>query len=501
MLAIEVEFLTGVSVAASPSCREQPEWPPHPDRLFQALVAAWGRNDSPDDDERQALEWLERFAPQDLAVSAPRAAPRDVAMAYVPPNDASTTSKPGAKAPKELDAAVRVLPELRKNRQPRKFPAMVPISDRPQVHYTWDLDEAKAREFAAHRKSLERLASEVIYIGHSHTLVRVALIDQLPEHTTPGLDWVVEEKAALRVPHPGRLKHLCDQFAEFSRNPSQVFRPRASLQQRVFEQPVRVPAPGTLFDGHAPILLSDAGGFVPALAAFPLVAKRLRDALLNSAPKSKPIPALLSGHDSEGRPSGEAHMAIVPLADVGWQHSQGRLMGLALLWPRQVSSADRQAAVTILAAFLQSEGNTTGLLHFGRHGSWSLTLDPAPERASRRFPRYVRASRRWGTVLPMVLDRYPKTKPGENLPSIIAQACMNIGLPKEAVDGLDIEVHKHAAVKAAPSVGEVLRCLPEDSPYRCRPAGPPRLDLRSTRSGAANPGRGSVSRPGPVPAA
>jgi CRISPR-associated protein Csb2 len=49
MLALEVEFLTGVSVAATPNRREQPEWPPHPDRLFQALVAAWGRDEKPDD--------------------------------------------------------------------------------------------------------------------------------------------------------------------------------------------------------------------------------------------------------------------------------------------------------------------------------------------------------------------------------------------------------------------------------------------------------------------
>ena len=43
MLTLEVEFRTGVSVAARPNRREQAEWPPHPDRLFQALLAAWGR--------------------------------------------------------------------------------------------------------------------------------------------------------------------------------------------------------------------------------------------------------------------------------------------------------------------------------------------------------------------------------------------------------------------------------------------------------------------------
>jgi CRISPR-associated protein Csb2 len=80
-----------------------------------------------------------------------------------------------------------------------------------------------------------------------------------------------------------------------------------------------------------------------------------------------------------------------------------------------------------------------------------------------------RAARRWGTVLPAALDRHPKDKPGEELASIITNACVNIGLAKEAVDGLDIEVHKHASVRGAPSAGEVRRALPQDSPYRSKP--------------------------------
>ena len=89
----EVEFLTGVSVASTPYKRDESEWPPHPDRLFQALVAAWGRNDPPDDGEQAALEWLEVLNHEYLAVSAPPAHPRSVAAAYVPPNDLQTTTR------------------------------------------------------------------------------------------------------------------------------------------------------------------------------------------------------------------------------------------------------------------------------------------------------------------------------------------------------------------------------------------------------------------------
>jgi CRISPR-associated protein Csb2 len=129
MLMIEVEFLTGISVAATPSRREEPEWPPHPDRLFQALVAAWGRSDEPQSDERAALEWLEALATDDIVVSAPSAHRREVVTVFVPPNDARTTKDPSK--------SIRVIPELRKNRQPRAFPAVAPAAEPPLVRYMW----------------------------------------------------------------------------------------------------------------------------------------------------------------------------------------------------------------------------------------------------------------------------------------------------------------------------------------------------------------------------
>ena len=42
MLALRIEYLTGTAVAQRRTDRSQPEWPPHPDRVFSALVAAWG---------------------------------------------------------------------------------------------------------------------------------------------------------------------------------------------------------------------------------------------------------------------------------------------------------------------------------------------------------------------------------------------------------------------------------------------------------------------------
>jgi CRISPR-associated protein Csb2 len=464
MLALEVEFLTGVSVAATPNRREEPEWPPHPDRLFQALVAAWGRDEIPNDEERAALEWLEALPIEALVISAPKAYRRDVATVFVPPNDPRTSGKSGDKLPRDLTAAIRVLPEARKNRQPRAFPAVVPAADPPLVRYVWRNIDGISR----HRDALARLAAEVTYVGHSHSLVRVAVVDCGDSSAMADAVWTGQQPLALRVPHKDRLRHLSQQY-ERSKTGPRIVRPNPSLAIKRFE-PQSGPKPAfTLFDSQNVIVLADDGGFVPALVAFPLVAKRLRDALLKLASQSTPIPALLSGHDLDRRPTAEPHLAIMPLADVGWKHSQGRLMGLALAWPRQVAEADRRAALKAIAAFLHSETVDAGLLHFGRDGSWKLVLAPDAERASLRFERYARVAARWGTVLPMVLDRHPKDKPGEDLATIIATGCVNCGLPPDAVEGVEIEIHKHSPLRSAPSAPEVEQGLAADSPYRGRP--------------------------------
>lgn len=51
MLAVEIELLTGRYVATQFNDRNKPEWPPHPGRLFCALVAAWADTEEPDEVE------------------------------------------------------------------------------------------------------------------------------------------------------------------------------------------------------------------------------------------------------------------------------------------------------------------------------------------------------------------------------------------------------------------------------------------------------------------
>ena len=65
MFCLEIEYLNGISFAASPSDHSSAEFPPHPDRVFQALVSV-KLNDNSEDD---ALRWLESQDPPSMVFS------------------------------------------------------------------------------------------------------------------------------------------------------------------------------------------------------------------------------------------------------------------------------------------------------------------------------------------------------------------------------------------------------------------------------------------------
>ena len=60
MIALGVELLMRRAVITRWDNRAETEWPPHPDRLFMALVAAWG-DTGENLEHRKALEWLEEL--------------------------------------------------------------------------------------------------------------------------------------------------------------------------------------------------------------------------------------------------------------------------------------------------------------------------------------------------------------------------------------------------------------------------------------------------------
>lgn len=432
MLALELELLTGAYRAALPD-GSGAEWPPHPERIFSAFVQAWG-DGGRRDDERDALEWLEALEAPRIEASA--ASERDAPIAYVPPNDLKGSE-------------VEALPD-RRRRQQRTFHAVLPHD--PLLRLWWS-DEAPS----PHRAPLEALARRVASVGHSTSFVRAAFRFDASEPATANLyePDVEQGDLAIRMPYGGRLSDLERWFS--TEGGKKAERPRTLDVVRY-----RGPSPVRKFDPKASVfgcpedwfVFEDASlGFRPDVLAFGHVSRQLRRALMDVG--ADPVPEALSGHAASGAPSAEPHVAIVPLGNWGWPHSNGDLLGLALVLPRGLVGEARRAVLASVAAWLaqtrdrDAVGPDTlvGRVRLTKDRAWDLVREPRPTRASLQPERWCRAARKWASVTPVLLDRFPKSGEAEEEAAIIASACANIGLP----DPITVEIHKHSGVSGAPT--------------------------------------------------
>jgi CRISPR-associated protein Csb2 len=419
VLTLEIELLTGVYRAALPD-GSAPEWPPHPERVFSALVQAWG-DGGERADERLALEWLEAIEAAPLIEASAEWYARDQADVYVPPNDARS-------------GELALLPDHR-SRQARSFTACIPAD--PIVRLQWPVTPPDE-----HLEALRRLAHRVSSLGHSASFVRVLL--QPDGALDPNRTWRPHERGShsLRGLYRGRLADLVAWYRE-GRRPLT----RSTIRYAAPEERPDRPTPSSVFGGVQDwFVFEDVDRTAPDLLGFAHVARRLRHALMSLGPQ--PPPEVISGHSADGSPSQRPHAAIVPLLDVGWPHSSGRLLGLAVVLPRTLGWDDRAPALTALARFARVDRGPDALaeLRFARF-TWSLRRLALPDRASLDPARWCGTATTWASATPVVLDRFPDRNDPVQEAAFIAESCRSIGLPEP----ISIEIHKHSALRGAPS--------------------------------------------------
>jgi CRISPR-associated protein Csb2 len=450
MLSLDIELLTGVYRAAVVD-RSAPEWPPHPERALSALAQAWGDGGG-DPGERAALEWLESLDPPDIeADSMPAISFRDAPTVFVPPND-TRGDKP------------EVLPD-RRPRKERTFHVVAPSEPRVAIRWSASADKPVL-------DALTRLATRVACLGHSSSLVRFKFSDGA--EGPPDRTWRPDEDGAtsVRTPHSGRLSHLVEWHAAgerpFSGRSTRYHPPRPEIT---------APIPSSVLGGSSDwFIFEGAGGFAPDLLAFAHVARRVRNALMKLGPQ--PPPEVVSGHLSDGSPSQSPHIAIVPLADVGWDHSRGDLLGFAIVLPRRLEGEPREQVLASIAAYARihetpDDGDHLIVpLRIARDQVWNVERAAAPSRSSLKPGRWCLPSRVWASATPVVLNRYADNNDPCEEAGTIAAACRHIGLP----DPEEIQIHKHSAVRAAPSAyparGSRSRpdwSFPAESRWRERP--------------------------------
>ena len=419
-LVLEIEFLTGVCRAARSPASEAPDWPPQPDRVFSALACAWATRGERED-ERRALEWLEEQPAPTVHASGHVA--RTAPDVFVPPND--------SKSSRSAKTYRKVMPDARP-RQPRRFPVARP--DSPTMAIVWP--EAPGSDVCA---SLDEVARDVSYLGHSASLVRCRFLrDDSAKPPHPGAP-------ARRTVYAGRLAEL---EAAHRANPVRpVIRPGASVPMVTFASP----APST----SEWLVLEAIEGEMPDLRAAALVCRALRRALMSGyrrADMGDAIPEIVSGHTADRSPTRRPHLAVVPLAFAGYPHADGRVFGFALVPPAGTSLRSVPGLVRAFEEVASYDpGRERRVLKLeGSPLSKPLHLAPAgttPVRSLSPEP-YLESAQVWASVTPIVIDRHLKRNDDREIREIIAGACENAGLPRPDPDR--IQVGKHSAIEGAP---------------------------------------------------
>ncbi len=485
-LTIGWEYLTGSCVATDPASRQRAEWPPHPGRVFMAMAAAWFETGE-DDAEGLALRWLEKLGdPQLLLPAGHDVFPRKVVDVYVPVNDrADPYDWPDKKKKPTIHMNLGSI-AMGRVRQARTFPS-VWVGNIP-CFLRWP--NADSTEEASHRLALDRVCGNVTRIGHSSSLVRMWVADevafpQLTETETWIPDDGLAEFQARRVSE-GTLDLLDRGFNRRGREAHQVISGRIvglknerkktkgkGAQQRKAELDVLITAeesqlkvidardpirpklglwtgyrrkeadpPGPIahtdFDTDLLILTQSDGPRLP-LASTLTVMQSLRGAVMSHV--GSDIPDWVSGHQANGEPLRDSrqHLAYIPLPFVSSEFSDGHLLGAAMIFPRGVPRPERGRVLGPL--FVSKSGEPIEIeLTLGRLGMWTVRKRDWTETRRALIPETWTANpggaKTWATVTPAVLDRFPKSDPlkerdawQEEVAGIVATACGRLGLP------------------------------------------------------------------------
>lgn len=474
MLAIQVRLLAGRYVATKFDDRDRAEWPPHPARIFAAAVSAWADTESPNAEERAALEWWESLGDPQVTCSDPeQVAERGVVTHYVPVNDATALSRDSAGAYAQLTAALearraaeeadpkrreqaiqratraeskaraqaaalaagssapvsglQVLPDQR-IRQARTFPSVTPSDD--VILYTWP----QADGASPYVPALDAVLSRVARLGHSSSPVDIAVVSGTDAAAT--LEPSDAGDLSLRTVAPGQLAALEDAYAEHQGREPRILPVNLARYRRRRETPG--PPPATVFDPDR-WLLFECSPRRPLLSA-PALTRALRDAIM--AYSDQPPPEIITGHRPDPEltrtaPSDQPHAAYLALPYVASSHADGAIHAVAIVLPRTVSEHDRAAVARAAAAWLQRSAT----LRLGRAGAVAFSrLDPDEASRTARPSTWTRPSREWSTATPIALDRHPgslgdrdpvrRTAALRQAEQSVRRACRNIGLPE-----------------------------------------------------------------------
>jgi CRISPR-associated protein Csb2 len=425
MMDIAVRFHGDRYAARRSDAPSRSEWPPAPDRIFQALTNSASRLETAAD-RAHARRWLEWLA----TLPAP--------TIIVPAGSLDEEATQHRFAPRSIVSRTTINPKQ-------------DLIDLVETQLAGSLvifryDAELAPEFTAIARAT---VANVAYLGASESPVVVTIGNATPssDHIAyvPSDDGTVE----LPVPYPGRLADLDAMFAEAASAERPAWRP----WRRIAGMPVRYGAAHEVARTHDAVsgdfeslialaFKRDNGGPIIDSVYFPAFVAATRAAFLRRLPAG--AHGMLSGHDAGGAAYRGAHVAFVPLADVGFHYATSRLRGVAIALPKEMDADLRREA---LRAFDIGE-----IVVGGKRYALERAVPADAQLRAMRLGTYTRRSKTWTTLTPLRLWKMPN-RTGTDIPLLVAEAIRQAGYPDPAwvetdpspfvVGGRDVRAYRH----------------------------------------------------------
>ena len=410
LLCVTIRFLDPEPTFNGKRDGGEPEWPPSPLRLFQALVDAaasrW-RIAAYAGFAKSGLEWLQQLNPP--LVIAPKHYVGVPFRIAVPNNDLDVWAGPVAKGntpkkqPNELKTMKTVTPCRICTRS----------VEGAAVRYVWTLSEADVAEYHKHHNAFAAAAQSITHLGWGVDMVagNAEIVSETDIAALDGEHWKPDSMGTnLRVPAPGTLNALmAKQNAFLHRLSHNGFKPVPTLPISAFRvvgyrranEPIAPPYAvfelrnddGSLF-GYRQDRLIHIAGMVRHLSI---------EAMRRSAPAGVPadwVETYVAGHRD---PESQEHrqFSYLPLPSIGHRHADPSVRRLMIVAPLGDGFLLEHLAKRLDGQQLKPTSETE--------------LNNPPTLVRVRYDKvagyYTKPANSWASVTPVILPGHDDHKP------------------------------------------------------------------------------------------
>lgn len=433
LLCVSIRFLDPLPSFHGRSGDGEPEWPPSPLRLFQALVSAasnlW-REDLFHSVARPALQWLERIQP---AVVAPQVAPESFGYRmYVPNNSGDLMTSAWARG--DTDTTMSKF-RVEKDVRPKRLGS-------DAIHFLFQLPNDKFPYF----ETLRATARSVTHLGWGIDMVsgNAEMVTEEQAKDLLGEVWRATSGHAevnLRIPKLGTLDALVDKHQKFlGRLSADGFKPVPPLSafrivgyRRATETADRPFAAFSLLKPDASAMRSfdtlrktrEVAGMLRHSVAAAARDQGWSDVQINVFVHGK----VADGSTSQSSPACPDRFHYLPLPTIN--HALGRVESIRRVIIAAPPHCDKQtswARRAMSGAELINRNEVSALLTILPQSDWVLR-------------QYVNESVTWSTVTPVIL-------PGYDDPD---------HLRRKLKKGVDVETQQRYLARLGSRVDELLR--------------------------------------------